>query len=444
MMRRRLIFGVASMAYGKFVSAAIQLAMVPALASAWGVALFGQWLMLATIPAFLAASDFGMGTAAGNRMIGEVARSEESEALTTFQSGFWSILICTGTIGTAVIAAVMMIPDHLLGLNEGMTGSEAREVLVVLILFGLLALQGSLFMAVMRAQGAFARSTTWEATIQLAEGAAVISVALSGREPIHAAFAYLTVRGVGVTGHVLLARRHARWLSVGLAHFRMDRARELLRPALAAMMLPLSTAGLLQGTALAVGAAAGAAAVPVFTSLRTLSRVVLQVLMTINLPILPEFTGQFARGNREWIARATAGIASFNAFAGLVGAVALGLLGEWLLEWWTGGRIVAPLAMIWLTAAAIAANTLWNPMSNLLLAVNRHLGFANIYVGASCLTVALTYVAVVQFGVTGAAATILLMDLFMLVIVTRLIRKNIGEIEFGWQALTTLLPARWR
>lgn len=444
MMRRRLIFGVASMAYGKFVSAAIQLAMVPALASAWGVALFGQWLMLATIPAFLAASDFGMGTAAGNRMIGEVARSEEGEALTTFQSGFWSILTCTGAIGLIVLAAVMAIPDHLLGLDAGMTGSEARSVLIVLILFGLLALQGSLFMAVMRAQGAFARSTTWEATVQLGEGAAVIAIALLGKEPLHAAFAYLTVRAVGVAGHVILARKHAPWLSLGWSGFRWERARELLRPALAAMMLPLSTAGLLQGTALAVGAAGGAAMVPVFTSLRTLSRVALQVLMTVNLPILPEFTGQFARGNREWIARATAGIASFNAIAGIIGALALGLFGEWLLGWWTRGTISAPAAMIWLTAAAIAANTLWNPMSNLLLAVNRHLGFANVYVAASLLTVALTYVTVMRFGITGAAAAILLMDLFMLVIVTGLVRRNIGEIEFGWRALTILLPARWR
>lgn len=443
-MRRRLVLGVISMAYGKFVSAAIQLAMVPALVTAWGVALFGQWLMLATIPAFLAASDFGMGTAAGNRMIGEVARSEEAEALTTFQSGFWSILLCTGFIGSLALLAVNLIPDRLLALDAGMSGAEAREVLIVLILFGLLALQGSLFMAVMRAQGAFARSTTWEATVQLGEGGAVIAVALLGQPPLHAAFAYLAVRSVGVAGHVILARHHSPWLKIGAQRFNLAHAREMLRPALAAMMLPLSTAGLLQGTALAVGAAAGAAAVPVFTSLRTLSRVVLQVLMTVNLPILPEFTGQFARGNRAWIAKATAGIASFNALAGLAGALALGLLGEWLLAWWTRGAISAPQAMIWLTAAAIAVNTLWNPMSNLLLAVNRHLGFANVYVLASLTTVGLTYHAVDHFGVTGAAAAILLMDLLMLAVVTRLVRRHIGEFEFGWQALLMLLPARWR
>jgi O-antigen/teichoic acid export membrane protein len=441
-MRRRLAFGIASMAYGKSVTALIQLAMVPVLATTWGVELFGQWLLLSTIPAFLVASDFGFGTAAGNRLIGEIADNRQSEALTTFQSALLMIASCAAVVAVVGLAIAAVIPDSFLALPGVLDGSAVRKIVIVLTVYGLVGMLGILFIAAMRSHGAFARSTTFEATVQLAEGLAVIGVALAGEGPLQAALALLAVRSCGLMGHVALALHHAPWLKLGFGTASRERTRELFRPAIAAMMLPLASAGYLQGTALAVGAAAGAAAVPIYTSLRTLSRVILQLLMAVNLPILPEFTAAFAKGNREWVMRAAGGIGSFNALAGIGGAVGFGLLGEWLFVIWTNGTIAPPLAMIWLTAAAIAAGTTWNPLSNLLLAVNRHERFTFWFVAAAAAGIGLTYLAVQQFGVTGAALANLALDLFMLVCVVRMVGQEFGRLPFGWRAMAILLPKR--
>lgn len=443
-MRRRLAWGIASMAYGKSVTALTQLAMVPVLATAWGVELFGHWLLLSTIPAFLVASDFGFGTAAGNRLIGEVANGGTEEALTTFQSALLTILGCSMLVALIAFGLAASLPGSVLGSTVVIDGEDSRRIVLVLIAYGLVGLQGSLFASVLRAHGAFARSTSFEATVQLGEGLAVILVAVAGMSPMIAALALLAVRAVGVLGHFLLALYHAPWLRIGFKAANPTRAREMLSPAIAAMMLPLSNAAYLQGTALAVGAAAGAAAVPIYTTLRTLSRVVLQLLMTVNLPILPEFTAQFAKGNRDWVRRAAGGIGSLNALIGLIGALGLGLFGDWLLEHWTRGTIAAPPAMIWLTAAAIAASTTWNPLSNLLLAVNRHQRFTYWYMAASIVAIGLTYLAVRRFGVTGAALVNLGLDLLMLVCVIGMVRQIVGQLPFGWRAITTLLPVRWR
>jgi O-antigen/teichoic acid export membrane protein len=441
-MRRRLAFGIASMAYGKSVTALIQLAMVPVLATTWGVELFGQWLLLSTIPAFLVASDFGFGTAAGNRLIGEVADSRQDEALATFQSALLMIAGCAAIVALVGLVIAALIPDSILALPGALDGGAVRKIVIVLTAYGLVGMLGILFIAAMRSQGAFARSTTFEATVQLAEGLAVIGVALAGKGPLQAALALLAVRSCGLIGHVGLALHHAPWLKLGFGTASRARTRELFRPAIAAMMLPLASAGYLQGTALAVGAAAGVAAVPIYTSLRTLSRVILQLLMTVNLPILPEFTAAFAKGNREWVLRAAGGIGSFNALAGIVGALGFGLLGEWLFVIWTNGTIAPPLVMIWLTAAAIAAATTWNPLSNLLLAVNRHERFTFWFVAAATVGIGLTYVAVLRFGVTGAALANLALDLFMLACVVRMVGQEFGRLPFGWRAMAILLPKR--
>lgn len=442
MKRRRIVLGVLSMGYGKLVTAVSQLLMVPVLASTWGVEVYGQWLLLSAIPVFLAASDFGFGTAAGNRLIGEVARGHFDDAVTTFQSALAVILTASLVMLGAVLATGAMLPDGWLDSAKGMTAAEARPVLMILGTYGLLAMQGSIFMAVTRSEGAFARSTLFEATVQLAEAGAVIAAALAGHSPFVAAAAYLAVRSCGIIGHIGLARYHARWLRIGFGRVQRERVRSLFRPAIAAMMLPLATAGFLQGTAIAVGVVAGPAAVPVYTSLRTLSRVALQLLMTVNLPILPEFTSEFARGNREWVARITGGLTSFNAAAGLFGALGLALFGEWILAVWTRGAIVAPPAMLWLTALAMAASTTWNPLSSLLVAINHHERFTYAFIVAATTTIALTYAAAQYAGVVGAAGANLCLDLFMLIFVFRMTRKTIGKFPLGWKAMTVLLPAR--
>lgn len=444
MQRRRVILGIASIGYSKLVGALSQLAMVPAMASAWGLELYGHWLILATIPVFLGSSDFGFGVAAGNQIIGDVATGSHPQALRTFQSALALIATASTLIFLLVATALSAIPSDWLAAKGGLSASDATHVLLILSLYGLVSMQGSLFMSVMRAEGGFALSGTYEATVQLVESAAVILVVILGSPPIVAAIAYLVCRTIGFSGLVILTKYRARWLKLGIGNVSAKRIRELMRPAIAAMMLPLGFAGFLQGTALAVGAAGGAAAVPVYTSLRTLSRIGLQAIMAVNLPIMPEFTAEFAKGNTQWITRATGGMATFALGAGVLWGASLALLGPYVLSLWTRDTINPPIAMFWLAGASIAMSAVWNPLSNFLLAVNRHESFTYVFAITTVGVIGATIPAVHLAGVTGAAAVALLLDLIMLVFVTVSLRRLIGPFPLGLRPLLTALPARFR
>ncbi len=431
------------MGYDKGVIAGVQLAMVPVLATAWGLPLYGQWLMLSAVPVFLAAGDFGFGSAAGNRMIGEIGRGDESAARVTFQSALVAVLACSAIVFVVVLGLVALLPDRLLAVNGGMDAGQARTVLIVLGAYGLVAIQKHLFMAAMRANGAFALSTSFEATVILVEGLAVIGIVIAGGTPFEAAVGYLLVRSLGVVGHVMLALRRAKWLRLGFGNATRARMSDLLRPSLAAMNMTLSQAGYLQGSAIAVGAAAGAAAVPIFVSLRTLSRVGLQFLNALTFPILPEFTAEHARENLPWLKRVLGATTTVNALVGSIAGLVLVLSGNALLAWWTKGAIMAPQAMIEITALALVAAAVWNPMSLFLLAVNRHEVFTYALGGAALLSVALTYAFARHWGVTGAAAANLLLDLSMLCCAYLQLRSVVGSFPLGPSALWAVVPQNW-
>jgi O-antigen/teichoic acid export membrane protein len=441
--RRRVFRGFLAMGYGKGVAASVQLAMVPALAASWGLPLYGQWLMLSAVPVFLAAGDFGFGSAAGNRLIGEIGRGDESAARVTFQSALVAVLACSAIVLVLSLAVAELLPDRLLAVSGGMDAGAARAVLLVFCTFGLVAMQAQLFMAVMRAHGAFTLSTSFEATVQLAEGLTVIGIVIAGGTPLEAAFGYLLVRSVGVVGHVTLAVRRAKWLRLGFGNATRSRISDLLRPSLAAMIMTVSQAGYLQGTVIAVGAAAGAAAVPIFASLRTLSRVGLQFLNALTFPILPEFTAEHARDNLPWLKRVLGATTTVNALVGSIAGLVLVLSGNALLAWWTKGAIMAPQAMIEITALALVAAAVWNPMSLFLLAVNRHEKFTYALGGAVLLSVALTYAFARHWGVTGAAAANLLLDLSMLCFAFLQLRSVVGAFPLGPSAVWALVPQQW-
>jgi Na+-driven multidrug efflux pump len=140
----------------------------------------------------------------------------------------------------------------------------------------------------------------------------------------------------------------------------------------------------------------------------------------------------------------TGALTTFNLLVGTIAAAILLWAGESILTWWTKGAIEAPQAMITLTAAALVAGAVWNPLSYLLLAVNKHEGFTYVFAGAAVGAVALSYFLVRHWGVTGAAAANLLLDVAMLGAVVVQMRRLTGPFAVGPSALGGLMPQQWQ
>lgn len=84
--RRRIVYGRGANAFGQLVTIIVQLVGVPILLHAWGVQLYGEWLILFAIPAYLSMTDLGFTQCAANDMTARVARGDRAGALAVFQS----------------------------------------------------------------------------------------------------------------------------------------------------------------------------------------------------------------------------------------------------------------------------------------------------------------------------------------------------------------------
>src|SRR3984957_20718666 len=96
--KRRLLLGFLTNWIGKLSTTIIQLIQVPAFLHFWSVPLYGEWMIINSIPTYLSFSNIGFGSVAGNEMTMLVAREDREGALRVFQSCWWLIaIICTAT-----------------------------------------------------------------------------------------------------------------------------------------------------------------------------------------------------------------------------------------------------------------------------------------------------------------------------------------------------------
>ncbi|MET1755149.1 lipopolysaccharide biosynthesis protein [Novosphingobium sp. RD2P27] len=426
-MIRRVAAGIGMTTFDKLVVAATQLALVPILATHWGLALYGKWLLLATIPQFLSVSDLGFATAGGTRMTMAAARGDREEAISIFQSAWRAILASSGVIICLLSAAVWLLPAS--GFGEALLGSSAELQLTLwlLAIYGVFAVQGSIFFAGFRAANRFATGAFWNAMVLLIENAVLVAVVLSGGGLVGAAAAWLLGRLTGLALQMLLLRRMVPWLVIGLRRGSWTQARALLAPAGAVMLLPIAQALLLQGTALMVGAVAGPAAVPIFAATRTLSRVGMQMCWIVSTPLMPEFSAAVARDDRNGMATMVLVILLFS--AGLVLPYALGFmaLGPWIIELWTHGAIAPPVSLVTAMGFAILFGGVWYPISNLILACDRQASYTVWYAVLALFSLPAACLLVEACGVAGAGYAVAALDFVMLLVIGRLARDTLAS-----------------
>lgn len=412
--RRRILHGLGANVYGQLVTVIVQLAGVPVLLHAWGTQLYGEWLILFAIPAYLSMVDLGFSQSAGNDMTARVARGDRAGALTVFQS--LGVLVYGLTaIGLALSAFVLFHLPIREWLNfQALDADSTRWTLWLLSATVLITLPDGVTHAGFRAGREYALHYGMHSTVRLFQFAGVWVVALAGGSPVTAAAAFFVIRAAGtLIFAVMVVRRHP-WLRYGFERAKVAELRRLLSPALANTAVPLAQAVNIQGMVLVVGVVLGPLAVVVFSTLRTLTRLALQLVLAVAHATEPELAAAYGAGDRGLMRALFVHTLRGGLWLALAAAACLALFGGFILDVWTHGKVAMhPALFAWLLGSAVAS-VLWYGALIVLKAANRHLRGASVYVVASAAAVGLAALLLHWTGdLAGAGLALLIMDTAM-------------------------------
>ncbi len=448
MSRRRLSLGIASYGIDKIVVAAVQMLMVPVLANYWGLTLFGIWAMMITVPAFLVLSDFGIVNSALARMTRFIGRGEWDEARTSLHTA-WLVTCIIGAFLCVIIAGVFwLLPPSALPTTGSFTQGDARLTLFLLLVYGLSAILFRLNTAVYRSAMHYVLSVWCSMGSYALENGGVLLAVLLGADPVIAAMVLLGMRLLAIG--IVLAITFYRFPKImpGFRAASRSELGEMWRPALAASVLGFCLAAYLQGSVVLLGALAGAAAVPAFVAVRTLSRLGTQMSTLISIPVAQEFGGALARDDTRKAGRYFALVAVPAAIMALGMGLGFLVLAQPFVRWWTNGAIEADRTLVIFMAISSFAAILWNPLANLILVINRQAVFSYANLAVSGVGLLLIYALAGRMGASAAGLSFALVDLVTLVCVVLFVaRQWLFESTFrtgAASALAEVEAATWR
>lgn len=388
--RKRILRGTSANAYGIAVVVIVQLAGVPILLDAWGTQLYGGWLVLSSIPAYLSLTNLGFTNSIANDMTMRVARGDHAGALAAIHS-LIALVAATGMVGGLVaIGFVFALPlTHWLHLVD-LPRWQVRGILLLLAAEVLMQLIGGVAAAGYRANGDFALGVILNNSIMLCQYLALWAAALAGLGLVGAAAAFLLVRIVGNMSMLIHLMIRHRWLRLGIRYASLRYLRKMVSPSFANLLLPTANALKNQGLVLVISALLGPLAVVTFSILRTLTRLSLRLVGAISYAIEPEVAmteGSEAIQQRrrlyQFTLRAT--------FWMSVGAgVALFFAGNRVLELWTHGNVIMNYRLFFWLLAGSTVTVFWHVPLSVLSALNQHVRVVVVYVVCSALAVALS------------------------------------------------------
>jgi O-antigen/teichoic acid export membrane protein len=404
--------GLAANIGGMGVTIVIQLVSVPVFLAAWGVPTYGEWLVLSAVPTYVALSDLSFSSVAGNSMVMLVAQGKRTDAVILGRRLWAIVTLMTGVVVLAAVA-IALVFGGAFGSGAAIPASEARMVLVALFLQVAVGNQYGVLDAWYRAGVRYPLGITMRQLGRLLEFGALMGVVLLGARPGTAAIAFLAGSVAGFAVSFVVLRRAVPWSTFRPERPHFQTFRELLAPGVAFMAFPMGNALSLQGFTIVVGATLGTAAVVVFSTTRTITRIALQAMGSIGGAIWPELSRSVGSGRLDEaraILRRSVQLALAASLSLVLGLV---LFGVAIIRWWTHGLVDPPVLLLFILLLVIVANSTWNTLCTVLVATNRHRRLAVVYLSGTIAAVLGAVPLSSAFGLAGAAIALFAIDTAM-------------------------------
>ena len=336
---KRLFENLGANALGKVIQIVNQLIWVPVFLSYWGVELYGEWLILSTIPAYLTLSDLGFGHAAANEMAIKDSQGLRHNALKVFQATALLIVILFFSITILGGIILSIIPfEQWLGFVQ-LSRQEAILTIIYLFLKIAVSQQFTLLLSGFRCEGRYSLATMINNVLLFSQFISVTAALIAGAGPWQVA---LVDFSVSISIFLLIRRflwKQFPWIRYGLPRQLKTILKPILAPALAFLVYPFTQLIVIQGTTLLTGVLLDSTTVVLYTTVRTLTNVALRLLEIMTISVWPEISIAFGEKKFDKICQLHRLGAQITLWLSVFGFTSLAFVGKFIHTHWTGNQL---------------------------------------------------------------------------------------------------------
>jgi O-antigen/teichoic acid export membrane protein len=413
-MIKRLFKGIGANFLGQLINIASRIVLVPLFLLAWGTDIYGEWLLLSSMVAYLSLTEMGAQTYIVNRMTQAYAQRDNDQFCKILHTGLALFLIIPLAVFIIFVGLIVFFnPASLLHITR--TGHGTVVLVLAILAFQIvLSLPQSVLLRVYFAVELLPRGVMLLNLMQLTS-LSLLAGGLWlrwGMVPI----AILQLIPYGLAAGLALYdlnRKfpHFKILSLGAANFSFGLS--FLKPSLHFFLIQLGQAFSLQGTVLVVGMVMGPLQVVLFSTMRTMVNLIRSFLDQLSHAAWPEMTRLDAQEDRDKFLALFRVILRSTLVASILFITIFHFYGGYIYHFWLRKTVPFEQPVMDLFLIYMAQFIFWLTCSHPLQATNRHHTLAKILFIASILTIGLAYLGGRHLGLPGIVLGMIIGDLVL-------------------------------
>ncbi|MBL93379.1 MAG: hypothetical protein CMH56_16385 [Myxococcales bacterium] len=347
----------------------IRIFSIPLFLAAWGTELYGEWLIVTSIPAYLALSDLGLNTAVGNEMVKQASNGDYEGATVSYQTLLGFILRFAVPAGALLVFASSWVPLTSIGI-EILSKSDFMWIISLAITGILMGLIAGTLNTIFRSSGRYPYSDMASSVSRIVGGVGLMVALFFKLSCVQVAVVVCAERLFHILFLAFGLRQITEWRPFGFARYRGDLAFKQLKVSLAYLANTLGQALVNQGFIIVIGKYLGRESVVVFSTIRTAANILVQLAQVPLKASITEIT--FFHGKGEWErALAICGLVTWLSTLGtLFGGSVVYFFGEPLFLLWLSDPNIWNASLAAALLGAVAVRNYYHPVSMICFATN--------------------------------------------------------------------------
>jgi O-antigen/teichoic acid export membrane protein len=413
-MRKRLIQGIGANFLGQIINLASRVLLVPLFLTAWGIGVYGEWLLLTSIGAYLSLMDLGGQLYIINRMTQAYAQGDTPLFRKTLHTGLALFLFLPLAVFFVFLGVIFFFPP---GSLLQITITSPRVVFLVLAILAfqfIFTLPQGILLGVYRAVGQLPRGVMLTNTMQVVT-IILVSLGLWLRVGLVtvACLHLLPYLWVALVAGRDLHRRFPQFQVLSLREADLTCGLSFIRPSLHFFNIQLAQAFSMQGTVLVVGMILGSVQVVVFATMRTIINLIRSFFSQISHAAWPELTRLDSQHDEEKFFLLFRAIFRSTLIAAIFFMAVLHFWGEALYHLWLRNTVSYQQGVMDLFLIYMGQFLIWLTCSHPLMATNRHRALSKMMLVSSLLSIGLAYLGGRRLGLPGVILGMIAGDLLL-------------------------------
>ena len=407
-MIKKIVSGFGANFFSQLSSVFLQIVSVPIIIKSIGISGYGDWVLVYTIPAYIAIMDFGIISVAANNVTILFARGDVENANLEFKRAL-SISITAFMSIFVVFLACALLTEYLFDIkNVG--------AVVFLVAAALLSLVFGFFDIVYRAVGLYHIGVYIISICRVGEMLFGLIVLVITKSIIFMAIGFFVARFLMFFLVLLKVKRKFNYFTWSFSIKSPAEVFFEIKRSAAFMAFPVGNALSLQTSAIIVGAFSGPVALASYSVCKTLSRTVVQFITMVSKSVWPEISRLYAAGDIEKIRKiAIYGSIVFGLICCVFALIVYSFRNLIINYWLPGESIINFDKMMGLLLLSAALTSFWQIAIVITMATNKFNKSSIIYLGASIFGILFAIYSYETFGVYSVVYSSIIFDAIMII-----------------------------